>query len=109
MSNEIPNHSPVTISLDDVVRDDFLKERMEALGETYVSIAAKVAEMRRTESNQSFSEKALRNTIQRAIQNPRKSKLETIDWIIRALDGRLAAKWRTVQTIKKEVETEEEL
>ena len=91
------------------MRDNFLQERMEALGETYVSIAAKVADLRRAESDQSFSEKGLRNTIQRAIQNPRKSKLETIEWIIRALDGRLAAKWRTIQTIKQEVETEEEL
>lgn len=109
MSNEIPNDSPVLISLVDVVRDNFLQERMEALGETYVSIAAKVAELRKAESDKQFSEKALRNTVQRAIQNPRKSKLETIEWIIRALDGKLAAKWRTVQTIKQEIETEEEL
>lgn len=81
-----------------MIRKEQLEERLQALGWTLYRLAKEFAQMR-TEGGEMPPVTRYHGSIGKAIENPGKSKLETIEDIVKAMDGELTIAWEPDKVI----------
>ena len=84
-----------------LMQEDILQNRLDELGISPFKLAHGVAEIRKNSTGKEVNPRNIASTIAKALENPGRSKLETIEQIVAALDGEIVVRWRRYEKVQK--------
>ncbi|MCM1984438.1 hypothetical protein [Lyngbya confervoides] len=78
-----------------------LQQRLKAMGLNKFQLAKLIAGIRERKDGKEYDPRSLSSAIRQALEQPGRSRLETIEEIVEALDGELVIRWKKYERVVK--------
>lgn len=81
------------------MQKEILQQRLDQMGLNKFQLAKKIAKIRKAITGKDVNPRSLSSAIRQALEQPGRSRLETIEQIVEALDGEIVIRWKKYERV----------